>query len=134
MGSLSQTDRAFLQASATWDIDKDGVVTCEEWRSYAAALFKEADANADGMLTRAEYADMARIDRLFELVGFGHFDQNGDGRVSTAELVDKPNPAFAILDKNGDCRLTADEMPTLAGQPPGQRDDDPRGAEGRRRR
>ena len=131
---LSQTDRVFLQASATWDVDKDGVVTCDEWKRYAGDLLKEADADGDGMLTRDEYARMARSDRLFELIGFGYFDQNGDGRISLAELADKPNPAFAILDKDGDCRLTADEMPTLAGVPPGGRGDEVRRDDVRRRR
>ena len=29
-----------------------------------------------------------------------------------AELTERPNPAFAYLDRNKDCRLTADERPT----------------------
>jgi hypothetical protein len=38
-----------------------------------------------------------------------YFDADGDGRLSLAEMTDKPNPAFALLDKNGDCVLSADE-------------------------
>ena len=131
--SISQTDRAFLQASSSWDLDKNGVVTCDEWKRYAADLFKEADANRDGMLSRDEYTAMSRGDRLFELVGFGYFDQNGDGRIALAELVDKPNPAFAILDKDRDCRLTGDELPTYSGETPAQINDEIRREANRRR-
>jgi Ca2+-binding EF-hand superfamily protein len=52
---------------------------------------------------------MSRADRLFETVGFAYFDADGDGRISLSELVDKPNPAFTLLDKNGDCVLSPDE-------------------------
>ena len=68
-----------------------------------------ADANRDGILTRQEFAALARSDRLFEVAGFDYFDANADGRLSLSEMTDKPNPAFQLLDKNGDCVLTAEE-------------------------
>jgi Ca2+-binding EF-hand superfamily protein len=102
-------EREFVIAAATWDLNKDGNVTCDEWKQYVTSLFREADANHDGVLTREEYAALSRSDRLFETVGFDYWDANHDGRISLSEMVDKPNPAFTLLDKNHDCVLTPDE-------------------------
>jgi EF hand domain-containing protein len=112
LASASPIDREFALAAVTWDLNKDGDVTCDEWKQYVTGLFREADANHDGVLTREEYAKLARTDRLFETAGMNFFDTNGDGRLSLAEMTDKPNPAFALLDKNGDCVIASDERLT----------------------
>ncbi|HEU4377208.1 MAG TPA: histidine kinase [Hyphomicrobiaceae bacterium] len=107
--AASQIDRVFASAAGTWDVNRDGEVTCEEWKQYARGLFAGADANRDGALSRQEFAAMARVDRLFDLANFEYFDANGDGKVTSAEIIDKPNPAFRLLDKNGDCVIGRDE-------------------------
>ncbi len=108
--SLPDTDRVFLSAAGGWDRNRDGVVTCEEWKEYAAELFTAADANGDGSLDRTEYTKIISIDRMFETVDFSYYDANGDGKVDRTEFVDKPNRAFALLDKNNECRLTANQV------------------------
>jgi Ca2+-binding EF-hand superfamily protein len=121
--SAPPVEREFALAAITWDLNKDGNVSCEEWKQYVTRLFREADANRDGILTREEYAQLTRRDRLFETVGMNYFDANADGRLGLAEMTDKPNPAFALLDKNGDCMIASDErvQPQVARQePPGQ--------------
>lgn len=117
-----------MLAARTWDIDKDGVATCDEWKRYAGDLFTGADANRDGYLSADEYRAMSLIDRLFHTIDFKYFDANGDGRVSRTELVDKPNPAFTRLDKNNDCKLEGTELL----QPRPARDDKPSGDRGKR--
>ena len=109
LDNASAIEREFVIAAVTWDLNKDGNVTCDEWKQYVTSLFREADANHDGVLTREEYAALSRRDRLFETVGFNYFDANGDGHLTLSEMVDKPNPAFTLLDKNHDCVLTPDE-------------------------
>jgi len=107
--NASKLDLDFVQAVVTWDLNHDGDVTCQEWKAYVADLFREADASHDGVLTREEFAVMARRDRLFETAGFSYFDAKADGRLTLAEIADKPNPAFTLLDTDHDCRITPEE-------------------------
>jgi hypothetical protein len=108
--SLPDTDRVFLSAAGGWDRNRDGVVTCDEWKAYAGELFDGADANRDGILERTEYAKVISTDRMFETVDFGYYDANGDGKVARTEFVDKPNRAFALLDKSNECKLTSSQV------------------------
>ena len=105
----SSIENEFIGAVTTWDLNRDGDVTCEEWRGYVTDLFREADANRDGVLTPDEYAVLARRDRLFEYLGFKYFDTAGKGQLTLAQMADKPNPAFTRLDTNRDCRITPSE-------------------------
>jgi hypothetical protein len=43
------------------------------------------------------------------MAGFVYFDADGDGRITLAELIDKPNPAFTLLDTNHDCVIVPEE-------------------------
>ena len=108
--SLPDTDRVFLSAAGGWDRNRDGVVTCDEWKAYAAELFDAADANRDGILDRTEYSKIITTDRMFETVDFKYYDANGDGKVARTEFVDKPNRAFALLDKSNECKLTSSQV------------------------
>ena len=110
--SMSTVDRVFVTSAPTWDLDKDSVITCDEWKAYVAQLFRETKAARDGVLTRDEFRRMATIDRLFDTADFAYFDANGDGSVTLAEVADKPNPAFRHLDRNQDCRIDYDEFPS----------------------
>ncbi len=109
-GSLGEVDRVFLSAAGSWDRNRDGVVTCDEWKAYAAELFDAADANHDGSLDRVEYGTIVNTDRMFQTVEFRYYDANGDGKVDRTEFVDKPNRAFALLDKSNTCQLSASQV------------------------
>lgn len=108
--SIPDTDRVFLSAAGGWDRNRDGVVTCDEWKAYAAELFDAADANRDGFLDRSEYLKIITTDRMFETVDFSYYDANGDGKVARTEFVDKPNRAFVLLDKTNECKLTSSQV------------------------
>jgi len=108
-GSSSNLDRTFIGAAQTWDFDKNGSVTCDEWKSYVASLVKESDGSGDGALDATEFQQMAKIDRLFEEADLGYFDANGDSRVTVEEMTGKQNVAFKLLDKNGDCSIDRNE-------------------------
>jgi len=108
--SVGEVDSVFLTAAGSWDRNHDNVVTCEEWKAYAAELFDAADANRDSIVDTAEYGKIVSTDRMFQTVGFGHYDANGDGKLTRAEFVDKPNRAFVLLDQNNECRLTGTQV------------------------
>jgi Ca2+-binding EF-hand superfamily protein len=118
LASASPTELKFVEAVGTWDMNRDGNVTCSEWKLYAAGLFKDADRDRDGILVRQEFEAMSRQDRLFATIGLAHFDADGDGRITLTELADKRNPAFALLDKNGDCAISPNERLNLASKRP----------------
>ena len=109
-GSDEIIDKAFIKAAQTWDLNRDGTVTCDEWHNYALSLFREADANHDGKLTPEEFAKIAKRDHLFDIANFKYYDTDGDGFVTQAEFVDRPNPAFVQLDKEKTCKLQANVL------------------------
>jgi hypothetical protein len=110
LSGADSVDMAFVRAAPTWDLDHDGVVTCDEWKQYAGQMFTEADRGNKGFLTADEFAAMAKSDRLFEAADFAYYGGKSAGRVTRAAFVDKPNPAFRLLDKRRDCRLTSEEL------------------------
>jgi Ca2+-binding EF-hand superfamily protein len=120
LATASTVDREFAAAAVTWDLNRDGNVTCDEWKQYASDLFRAADVNHDGVLTREEFANLTRQDRLFEGEGFSYFDADGDGQLTLSEVVDKPNPAFALLDTNHDCIISPDERRGTDSKPMGR--------------
>lgn len=109
-GGPSEVDRVFLLAAGNWDRNKDGVVTCDEWKAYAAELFDGADAGHKGYLVAEEWKRITAIDKMFVTVDFKYYDANGDGKVDRAEFVDRPNRAFEMADRDKDCDLTTVEL------------------------
>jgi EF hand len=132
---LSNTiEGSFIRAAETWDLNHDGKVTCEEWRTYAASLFKEADSDHDGKLTREQFAKLTKIDRLFEVANFDYYDVNKQGYVTQADFVDRPNPAFAALDHDKRCVINLDQFRAFAAAGPGpaQKEGSPQASTGQK--
>ena len=93
-----------------WDANHDGIYTCDEWKSYLDRLFNLADRNRDGHLDPSEFAIIRRAGTALADADFGYFDENQDGKITRSEFVDKPSEFILQYDKNGDCRVTPDEM------------------------
>ena len=109
-GGPSEIDKVFLIAAGNWDRNKDGVVTCEEWKAYASELFAIGDIERKGWLTKEDWKRVVEVDRMFETVDFAYYDRNGDGKVDRAEFVDRPNRAFELADRDKNCQLTTVEL------------------------
>ncbi len=116
--SSDDTENMFISAAATWDLNKDGTVTCDEWKSYTGDLVQGADANNDQVLNKEEYASLARTDRLFDVATLSYFDSNKDGQLTHQEITGKPNPAFVRLDRDKDCTIGRNEIVVVRGKTP----------------
>ena len=95
------------------DTDSSGDVTFEE---FAAAMNKRigtADADKDGKMTVAEIAseiERMRAERMARRI-VERFDADGDGALTVAEIEGRQKKMFALLDRNDDGKIAADEMP-----------------------
>ena len=108
--SRAAKDAASASGADIWDTNHDGVYTCDEWKSYLGRLFNLADRNHDGHLDQAEFATIRKSGPAFAEADFGYFDENQDGKITRSEFVEKPNEFILRNDKNGDCRVTPDEL------------------------
>ncbi|XSC47349.1 hypothetical protein ACF1BQ_018635 [Bradyrhizobium sp. RDT10] len=78
------------------------------------------DRNSDGYVDPSEFKVIQKSHQNFANADIAYFDENGDARVSRKEFVDKPSPFFVRLDKNGDCKVTADELNAARASSPRQ--------------
>ena len=93
-----------------WDDHHDGVYTCDEWKSFMDRLFKSADRNHDGSLSPSEFETVKKAEATLAEADFGYFDENQDGKIARKEFVEKPSAFILRFDRNGDCRVTPDEI------------------------
>jgi hypothetical protein len=103
-------DRFLAWATVWGNVKGEGVYTCEEWKRYAAGLFKDADRNHDGYVDAQEFEAIRKADTMLRDSDLAYFDDNRDGRLSRSEFVDKPNPFFLHYDRKGTCRVTLDDI------------------------
>jgi hypothetical protein len=121
-GDLASTGRdPLLESLARWDANHDGVYTCDEWKQYVNRVFNVADRNGRGYIDAKQFGAIQRADPMFADADFAYFDENKDGRVSRREFVDAPSPFFLRFDKNGDCKVTSEELKPSAKPPDQQR-------------
>src|SRR6202795_3217885 len=80
-------------------------------------LFKSADKNRDGSLSPAEFETIKKADPTLATADFGYFDENQDGKITRKEFVEKPSAFILRFDRNGDCRVTPDEIRAAAAPP-----------------
>jgi hypothetical protein len=97
-----------------WDANQDGVYACDEWKTVADRIFASADRNRDGHLDPSEFATVQKADATLADADFGYFDENQDGKITRKEFVEKPSAFILRFDKNGDCRVTPDEIRAAA--------------------
>ncbi|WP_212232803.1 EF-hand domain-containing protein [Bradyrhizobium manausense] len=105
-----EQDGLLRSGPPTWDANRDGIFTCDEWKAFADRIFTLADRNHNGTLDKSEFATVQKADAALADADFGYFDENQDGKVSRREFVDKPSAFIMRFDRNSDCRVTGDEI------------------------
>jgi Ca2+-binding EF-hand superfamily protein len=98
----------------SWDANHDGINTCNEWKSHLDRMFNLGDRNHDGRLDASEFATIRHADPALADADFGYFDENQDGKITRDEFVSKPSEYILRYDRNGDCRVTPDEVKASA--------------------
>jgi Ca2+-binding EF-hand superfamily protein len=107
-------DALLANGPPIWDTNHDGVFTCDEWKSFVDRIFTSADRNHDGNLSPSEFETVHKADATLADADFGYFDENQDGKITRKEFVDKPSAFILRFDRNGDCRVTPDEIRAAA--------------------
>ncbi len=95
------------------DADSSGDITFEEFAAAMKIRISNADKDGDGKMTVAEIAaDIVRMraeraaERMIE-----RFDADGDGMLTLVEIETQQKKMFALLDRNNDGKIVAEEMP-----------------------
>ena len=116
--TVPEADPLVLSAQV-WDLDHNGIYTCDEWKQFARRIFDLADRNRDGYVDVSEFKTIQQATPVFKEAELAYFDDNRDGRISREEFVSKPNPLFARYDRNDDCKVTPAKLKgaTDASQP-----------------
>ncbi|MBD8527709.1 EF-hand domain-containing protein [Pseudomarimonas arenosa] len=94
------------------DANADGQVTRAEADQYAAERVAAADMDGDGLVSFEEAKAQRQAKREQRARDrFMRLDADGDGQVSVAEFQTPEARVFARLDKNDDGVISSDERP-----------------------
>ncbi|MBI1361220.1 MAG: signal transduction protein [Alphaproteobacteria bacterium] len=97
------------------DANHDGAVTRAEFMTYRATQFDRLDRNHDGCFTPGDIPQRL-AKRVTARTGvdpdqmISMLDKDGDGKVSKDEFVNGPTMLFDRVDANGEGKVTADEL------------------------
>ena len=118
----SHSDPMLRDGPPGWDANHDGIFTCDEWKAFMERLFVSADKGHKGFLTPQEFESIKKADPSLAEAEFGYFDENRDGKISRKEFVEKPSVFILRFDKNGDCKVTPEELKAATAKPVDPRD------------
>src|SRR4051794_11671316 len=100
-------DNLFEQA----DADHDGKLTRTELDAFAADALKRFDKDGDGRLSLEEFQGLwLELTRPLEVRAFQFLDRNGEGKVTAQELQRPLDRLFDHLDRKGAGYVTEDEL------------------------
>jgi hypothetical protein len=89
------------------DINKDGVITEEEYKSAVQSKFREYDTNKDGVIDANEFAAKGHPQAAKE---FKFMDRNNDGVVNADEFFRAAIQRRDNFDFNRDAKISKEEF------------------------
>ena len=94
------------------DADADGVLTMAELNSALEKGFTRMDRNSDGLVRADDAPRFAGRERFLSRVSLliAERDANGDGGMSFAEFSKQPLSRFADMDEDGDGQVDLDTI------------------------
>jgi hypothetical protein len=94
------------------DVNQDGIVTLDEFLSHEKKKFQRIDKDGNGKISQAEMQahESQRPNGGKGGDRFTKLDTNHDSSVSLEEYLAGEKRKFTAIDKNGDGRLSQDEM------------------------
>jgi Ca2+-binding EF-hand superfamily protein len=98
---------------ANADANGDGMITRAEFLAARSARFAKMDRNGDGAVARDDFGRLLKLrpkagERIDALIE--QMDKNGDGRVSREEFTNTPPILFDRADANGDGKVDKAEL------------------------
>lgn len=96
-----------------WDSNGDGRISLDEYLAAAGARFRQIDAQKMGAVSVEQIAGSPKAHERIERRTAGlvrRLDAAGNGYVTQDEFVAAARKRFARLDRNGDGKLTPDEL------------------------
>jgi Ca2+-binding EF-hand superfamily protein len=105
-----------LAAFDTADANHDGLITRAEFMSARTARFDTMDRNHDGVISKVDFKHLAKfrpqaVERIDAMIA--QADANRDSRVTKAEMASAPAPIFDRGDTNGDGAIDKTELAAL---------------------
>jgi len=55
-----------VSSAQLWDLDHNGIYTCDEWKQYANRIFNLADRNHDGYVDASEFKTIQQATPVFK--------------------------------------------------------------------
>jgi hypothetical protein len=104
-----------LEMLAEADANNDGAISWSEVVALRTQNFNRLDRNSDGVISASDRPRGpfgARFDEAFAQVQ-SQYDVNSDRRITRAEMIGAPAPAFTQGDTNNDGILSAEELSVL---------------------
>ncbi|MCB1508079.1 MAG: EF-hand domain-containing protein [Hyphomicrobiaceae bacterium] len=124
--ALAQSGQPGLHFIEVWDLDQNGTVTLEEAEQRRGDVFLSFDADGNGVLDAEEYAvfDEARASdaqqhgtgmgrggqRAQEGMTLAYNDTDVNGEVTREEFLARTADWLALIDRNGDGAVTAEDF------------------------
>jgi Ca2+-binding EF-hand superfamily protein len=93
--------------------DSNGSITFDQFSDAMDLQLKKVAADNGGKLTVEQLAaalEKARFERMAKRI-IARYDTKGDGTLTTDDIAGREKKVFAMLDKNNDGKIEANELP-----------------------